>query len=273
MPSNTTKYEPVPTQELPITSLEHHRQRQFLHHNRGALWWILQALLLSVSTSLLFVTWRVEKRNRTERLLETATWSPALLDVGEYSVSKNFNGSLDFPSIYRGNPSPELDLAWKRLTKISPINVSESDVWKVGKNATEAARLPKEFGGGWMGGIEVFYQLHCLSMLRQGSYLYIDYYREENPDYWNATHTPMHLDHCIEMIRQSLMCTADLGLMTYNFVEFRAEAWPDFNTLHKCRDFDKVHDWMYERALHKPKTADTNFITKTAGSFVLPTPP
>jgi hypothetical protein len=33
------------------------------------------------------------------------------------STIVRFNGTLDFPSIYRGPPSPELDAAWARVAR------------------------------------------------------------------------------------------------------------------------------------------------------------
>lgn len=34
----------------------------------------------------------------------------------DYDQHVIFNGTLDFPSIYRGTPRPELDAAWNRAT-------------------------------------------------------------------------------------------------------------------------------------------------------------
>lgn len=68
------------------------------------------------------------------------------------------------------------------------------------------------------------------------------------------------------------MCSSDLGIITYNFVEFRPEAWPDFNTIHQCRNFEDVLDWYHERELHATGTG-SHFITKSAGSVVVATPP
>jgi len=76
-------------------------------------------------------------------------------------------------------------------------------------------------------------------------------------------------EHCIEMIRQQLMCTADVGMITYEWVRyflwfnlgsvahshnpiFRGinEPYPDFNTKHQCRNFEKILAWADANALH-----------------------
>ncbi|KAL8779321.1 MAG: hypothetical protein Q9213_007001 [Squamulea squamosa] len=50
-------------------------------------------------------------------------------------------------------------------------------------------------------------------------------------------------DHCIEILRQKLTCDADVGVITYNWVAIRDLPWPNFNVLHKCRNFDGVVEW------------------------------
>lgn len=60
----------------------------------------------------------------------------------------------------------------------------------------------------------------------------------------------METDHCIDMIRQRLTCTADIGLVTGVWVETYSEPYPDFSTRHVCRDFDKIRGWAMDRALN-----------------------
>lgn len=60
-------------------------------------------------------------------------------------------------------------------------------------------------------------------------------------------------DHCVEMIRQNIMCAADTGLITYDWVRGWSLPYPDFNTVHQCRDYEKVLDWAYSNAVHIPR--------------------
>ena len=50
-------------------------------------------------------------------------------------------------------------------------------------------------------------------------------------------------DHCIDILRQSLMCTADVGLITFDWVNEHRGPWPNFSILHRCRDYDKLVGW------------------------------
>ncbi|KAI1119895.1 hypothetical protein F5Y10DRAFT_259447 [Nemania abortiva] len=197
--------------------------------------------------------------------------APALEKVGKISETITFNGTFDFPSVYRGYPNVDVDAAWKRITKVGPFSLTAEDVIKMGKSAEECSKLPEELGGGYMGTVEVFHQLHCLDMIRK--YTYLDYYLHKNRDYWGNPLMRVHIDHCIEMLRQVLMCNSDLGVITYNFVEIRPEAWPDFNTVHRCRNFEDVLNWYHERELHTTGSKYGTQITKTAGAYVVATPP
>lgn len=40
------------------------------------------------------------------------------------------------------------------------------------------------------------------------------------------------------------MCTADVGLVSYVWVKDAEIPTADFNTAHKCKNFDAIRDWM-----------------------------
>jgi len=61
--------------------------------------------------------------------------------------------------------------------------------------------------------------------------------------------TKILADHCVEILRQNLMCVADTGVITYEWVEGFSDPYPDFNTLHKCRNFGKILDWVYDHEI------------------------
>lgn len=63
----------------------------------------------------------------------------------------------------------------------------------------------------------------------------------------------MHADHCIETLRKSIMCQADVSPI---FVEKDPNApalvRADFNVMKKCRNWDKIHHWVRENAVADP---------------------
>ena len=44
------------------------------------------------------------------------------------------------------------------------------------------------------------------------------------------------------------MCNADVGLLTFDWVEGFDTPFPNFRTQHKCRDFEKIYQW-YEDSI------------------------
>ncbi|KAG1895123.1 uncharacterized protein F5891DRAFT_1281290 [Suillus fuscotomentosus] len=81
------------------------------------------------------------------------------------STIVRFNGMLDFPSIYRGPPSPEIDAAWARIAHdVLPTRMSLKEILKAGEvDSPSKVRYPPEFGGGFMVSMEAPHQLHCLT--------------------------------------------------------------------------------------------------------------
>ena len=51
-------------------------------------------------------------------------------------------------------------------------------------------------------------------------------------------------DHCIDSIRQSLMCSADISPITWHWREDGFKQ--DMNNTHICRDFDAIMRWAEE---------------------------
>jgi hypothetical protein len=57
----------------------------------------------------------------------------------------------------------------------------------------------------------------------------------------------MHVDHCIEALRISLMCQADTTpLFVVNDPESSLGEKADFSAHHKYRNFEKIREWTEE---------------------------
>ncbi len=54
----------------------------------------------------------------------------------------------------------------------------------------------------------------------------------------------MHVDHCIEALRLSIMCQGDMSpLLVTKDPDRPIGRKADFNTHHKCRNFTKLQEW------------------------------
>ena len=71
------------------------------------------------------------------------------------------------------------------------------------------------------------------------------------PTYYNFTadnlHHPnlwfVHLNHCVDVLAQNLMCTGNTDMYTLNWMETQDHPFPDFDINHRCLDFDALVDW------------------------------
>jgi hypothetical protein len=76
-------------------------------------------------------------------------------------------------------------------------------------------------------------------------------------------------DHCIEMLRQNIMCRGDGTMITYDWMMGRNNPFPDFNVPHQCRNFDKVLDWVEEHRVFVPPSK----MVRLEDNVDLPSPP
>jgi hypothetical protein len=59
-----------------------------------------------------------------------------------------------------------------------------------------------------------------------------------------------HKDHCVEVLRQRLMCNPDLNIYSYHWVSRHHGAWGNLYTRHRCLDWDHFHGWAQENLVH-----------------------
>ncbi|KAI9640724.1 hypothetical protein NHQ30_011033 [Ciborinia camelliae] len=74
--------------------------------------------------------------------------------------------------------------------------------------------------------------------------------------------------HCLDIIRQQLMCQVDTGVLGQVWWDkSKPQAFVDFNTEHKCKNFDAIRQWAEERQL--PAAGHPDFLQKPKESDVL----
>ncbi|KAF6834249.1 hypothetical protein CPLU01_05060 [Colletotrichum plurivorum] len=86
----------------------------------------------------------------------------------------------------------------------------------------------------------VFHQLHCVNLLRKTLY-------KDRPWPTDADDpmSLMHLEHCVDALRQAVMCSVDITPHPW--------VWEDgqnrevTTVMHTCRNFDAVRDWARAR--------------------------
>ncbi|OJD31280.1 tat pathway signal sequence [Diplodia corticola] len=164
-----------------------------------------------------------------------------------YGITQ-FNGSLLKENIFRQDASPEVDAAWESLgINYRSVAIPADKAEKAGI-AEGQVKISEKYGGGYPANVEGLHHLHCLNLLRQSLYYNYDYYHNTGKGaFSNADHiVRKHVSHCLDIIRQQLVCAVDtgvLGQVWFQPANAPLEAFVDFNTRHKCRNFDAVRAW------------------------------
>ncbi|GLI82149.1 hypothetical protein PoHVEF18_010551 [Penicillium ochrochloron] len=192
--------------------------------------------------------------------------TPALdkIDAG-YNLVR-FNSTVGNPTPFGGTPRPEVDNAWAAVDQVRVRSISHEELVRIG-GSVDDVRLPYEMGGGYMASDMYTHELHCLNFLRKATY----------PEYYNESHgftdlphvVRLHLDHCIELLRQFVVCQGDVGLYTFQWLEHYPTPYPKFSTWHQCRNTDSIEAWITQGAAQTP----ANYTwPRVPGSVVFPQP-
>ncbi|KAH9215078.1 hypothetical protein DL95DRAFT_523613 [Leptodontidium sp. 2 PMI_412] len=182
-------------------------------------------------------------------------YSPILDKIDIPFVTKRMNATLvDRPaSIWRQDPSDEVDAAWLVAEDPRPFAISREEVIALGQDPDKAVKWPEEYGLGsdtYAARIDVFHQIHCLDAIRRE--VWFDYYYGEKYQGGFANTTWMHklhLTHCIAYIMENLMCAANVDVYTHFWTDAFSYPHPDFQIQHKCRSFDAILDWQQKHAV------------------------
>ncbi|KAG1863650.1 hypothetical protein F4604DRAFT_1784387 [Suillus subluteus] len=223
------------------TETRPHSKFRFLHVSL----WLIHGVMISV-TLLFFTLWARARASSKDNIL---LYSPANEAIESKGIVR-FNGSWDRHSVYRGSPSPDLEVAWGGVADDGrPLAMTLEQLLKMGEEpAPFMIRYPEEYGGNYMASVEVLHQLHCVNTVRKSSWG--DHYMADHPDFirWR-----IHLDHCVEILRQVIMCHSDVTMATYDWVEGIDDPYPNFSLPHQCRDLEKILDWVDARRVYVPQ--------------------
>ncbi|KAL7910457.1 hypothetical protein GGI35DRAFT_367654 [Trichoderma velutinum] len=150
---------------------------------------------------------------------------------------------------YVGAPSDELNRNWDALLDGRYFRLTEDEV----KSLNEDRKLPslsamiKKGESFYFGGIDMLHSLHCLNEIR----------KHLDPDFTDYTSPfpeikQLHMDHCIEQLRQSLLCHGDTTPVTLKPI-LQDTSTPgllgETERMHTCRNGLLLRNGMTERGL------------------------
>lgn len=175
--------------------------------------------------------------------------APVLEKVEIPTKLTRMNGTLltsDDPPWSRQLFTNETETHWHTFDLPWTLALSADEVRQLGKDPATVANFTEDWGFGensYMAQIDVFHQLHCLNQLRTVAFKDHPHNPKEPPKghgklWW------MHLEHCVDMLLQNLICNANVDLITLQWMETQPHPMPDFAIDHQCRDLETISRWQ-----------------------------
>ncbi|KAK7044214.1 hypothetical protein VNI00_007936 [Paramarasmius palmivorus] len=201
-------------------------------------WFSRRSLILIIVIEAAALLWALLSRHplHPNFVRPNLLYSPAQ-DAVEYHITKFAIGG---DRRFHIRPSDELDAHWESLYNFGISRVPKS----------QAALLPNKTvtipgdEDHYIVELDVFHNLHCLNMIRKT--LHSDYYTHMA---MNLNDNAEHMDHCVDWLRQSLMCAGDTSVIVWKWEESEQKNKFQGDVAHTCRDFDKLRQWGLEHTL------------------------
>ncbi|KAJ4296818.1 hypothetical protein N0V90_006866 [Kalmusia sp. IMI 367209] len=207
---------------------------------------IVQAVMLSASIT--FFALGVCMRSTKQADAIPMTFSP-LNEAIEYQI-KHF----DLPPIPGGpfvGKGADVDAMWEWATDgIPDTMVTRDEMVKMNMDPEGALQVTDPATGkrGYRVAIEVFHQLHCLNLLRQANWK-AHYAKLGGDTSAEPEDLHGHLDHCIDALRQFVMCQSDTNVFPFRFPFNDGDPWPDYSSPRMCRNYEKVRQWAVDHGV------------------------
>ncbi|KAN0089749.1 protein of unknown function (DUF3328) domain containing protein [Hyaloscypha variabilis] len=224
---------------------------------------VLSFLLLLASVSMTLLGFLIGQRfphdlNSTCSR-HTSKYSPILDDINISYNLVEFDGRFTKENVFRQGAGPEVDEAWKSLgVEYRPILLPDQLAVNSGLDKNHVHRKP-ELGGGYPVFMEGMHQLHCLNLVRKSLYYNYEYYSKQGEGAFSDSPRTLrfHVSHCLDILRQRLMCTTDTGIFGSVWVNrSNPHSFVDFNTKHVCKNFDEIRSWAERNQMPKTLSKD-----------------
>ncbi|KAK6815747.1 hypothetical protein PG987_016513 [Apiospora arundinis] len=153
-------------------------------------------------------------------------------------------GNPDDQSPYIGRNATEVDEMWNRLYGPTLFHANRGELLDI---VPAFAAHPGPNDDKYIFGIYVFHQIHCINLLRKkiNPAMY-------PPDPSNPLLSVDHLNHCIEQLRQSVMCSNDVTPLSWHWDKTPGDATLFATLPHRCRKFDRIQSWAFNDVSLRP---------------------
>ncbi|KAL0931139.1 uncharacterized protein CTRU02_213874 [Colletotrichum truncatum] len=143
---------------------------------------------------------------------------------------------------YEGPPNHQNEAAWDRLLSAGVVAISEQESSRITNGTASAVGNPKKH----IVELEMFHQFHCLKWLRD-QFWHLNAVVTASHEFDDFPQRVNHTDHCIDYLRQVIMCHGDITPITFEWIPEIDGYIAHHSTEHMCRNFDTIFDWSVKR--------------------------
>jgi len=149
---------------------------------------------------------------------------------------------------FAGAPRKELHEAWHKLLQNDNIRLPKSTLEALGLSSVYVRDSSEGIAS-----LSVYHALHCVKKVHE--MMYKEHYHSGKTKL-QMQREAKHADHCVEYLRESLMCKPDLSLVTFRWINDTSqhpdepEAFYPTNFdagLHECANWGSLNAWAEER--------------------------
>ena len=146
----------------------------------------------------------------------------------------------------------EVDKAWDDLLRGRYVQLKDSEIAWMNEDTFNPdldfinLDYPGKMKPGTYGGPDMLHSLHCLNALRK--HLDVDHYG--NHLMLPEEYRRMHIDHCIDQLRQAILCHGDMTPVTLkrvNLSDHKIALLGETERMHTCRNGPDLRKWWWNR--------------------------
>ncbi|KAI1809102.1 hypothetical protein GGS20DRAFT_369052 [Poronia punctata] len=167
---------------------------------------------------------------------------PELYSPAADAIEYQYRAIIPNDTRFTGHPGPEWEQSIHGLMEATLIRISEEEL-----KQSNSDSIPLK-DGGYAAGLGIGHNLHCVKKIKQ--FIYREYfYPDLSKDKDHFDYVQAHADHCLDFLRQDMLCHVDYTLYTLYWGERRQDIpTHQIPKYRKCVNWDKLHLWMQSRA-------------------------
>ncbi|KAK4466080.1 hypothetical protein QBC42DRAFT_259960 [Cladorrhinum samala] len=131
----------------------------------------------------------------------------------------------------------DINLLWHQLSSVQLLSITAEEASRLPARTARDADRPGRFAVT----PQVFHDMHCLNYVRNHALGLPQMHNDETSE-----ERRIHVEHCLGLLRQSLLCEGNLQPIVYTTLDGEPQANPGA-TPRKCRNWGALWEWARQR--------------------------